>query len=145
MKFARKEYMQLKAQTGYAIRFLLYLSGKGHSTRKELVNELGINENFLTKIASYLWSKRWITSFAGGIGGFQLAERPENITLFEVLEVMEGTMKINHDLEESGYKKGRDKEDFCPVDQFYAGFQELTERYFSSITLKDLLESENCP
>jgi DNA-binding IscR family transcriptional regulator len=134
--------MKLKVQTNYAIHALLYLSRKECSTKKELMSVLGINENFLLKIERCLQNRKWIDTAADGTEEVRLTESPENITLLDVMEVTEGSMKGGPYLEgESGMEKPKAREG-TQLYSFYQGLQKLTERYFSSITLRDLLEAD---
>jgi Rrf2 family nitric oxide-sensitive transcriptional repressor len=133
--------MQLKTKTDYAIRVMLYLSDKKEGTRREMASALGINEYYFPKIIRPLRDKHWISSTTGSVGGFSLIEKPENITLLDIIETMEGSVKFSNFLEEEQcWSQNQSvKENARRVFQFY---QEHMERYFSSITLKGLLESE---
>jgi Rrf2 family protein len=130
--------MQLKTQTDYAIRIMLYLSEKGEGTRKEMAAVLGINEFYLPKIIKPLRDQKWIVSATGSTGGFTLTGKPDKITMLDIIEVMEGPIEFDH-IEEDGSQGSTMME---PVRKVYQTYQEHLKEYFSSITLADLLESE---
>jgi Rrf2 family protein len=88
--------MQLKRQTIYAIRILMYLARHKSASRNEMSDALGINEFYLPKIIKPLREKKWIISLTGRVGGFELVEKPENITLLEIIEVMEGGVNLSN-------------------------------------------------
>jgi Rrf2 family protein len=134
--------MQLKTQTDYAIRIMLYLSDKKEGTRKEMAAALGINEFYLPKITRPLRENQWISSLTGSDGGYRLTSRPENITLLDIIELMEGPVNIsqhlNQDSETPGVVAAHS------LRQVFQEYQEQVIKYFSSITLQDLLtQNEN--
>ena len=78
----------------YALQSVLYLalSPKGEMTNiKELTKALGIPYHFLGKIMQDLSRKGILTSQKGPHGGFALRRRPEQITLLQIVEAIDGT------------------------------------------------------
>ncbi len=129
--------MQLKIQTDYAIRILMHLTkNKGYSSRKELCTCLGIAGTWLP--VAPLLKTGWIASSYGPTGGYILVEDPKKITLLDVMEVMEDTIKMNRCLETDGFCS-RHAAKNCPVNQIYEAFQDIYEDYFMSVTIEDLL------
>lgn len=130
--------MQLKMQTDYAIRILLYLSQvKSPVVARELSTNLGIAGNYLPKITQQLRRIGWVESTSGINGGFRLLVRPEGISLLDVMQEMEGNVYINRCLETDTYCS-RNAATICPVHRLYMGFQSMMEWYFSSVTIADL-------
>jgi Rrf2 family protein len=120
---------------------MLYLSGKKNSTRREMAAALGINEYYLPKIIKPLRDRKWIISVTGSIGGFELVEKPENITLLDIMDVMEGGIKLVDNLEnEKFYSQKSTAGD--SVYRILQNYQDVAQKYFSSVTLRDLLESQ---
>jgi Rrf2 family protein len=100
---------------------------------------LGINEYYLPKIIKPMRDKKWITSMTGSVGGFILSGKPEEITLLDIIEVMEGPTEISLNLsEDRSYSWNSAVSD--SVQQVYQTYQAHVIQYFSSITLKDLLD-----
>lgn len=89
--------MVITRETDYAIRCVLYLSWKqGHLTMvDEIAREMTIPKSFLAKIVQKLTRANLIKSFRGVKGGFQLARKPEEISLLDVIEVMQGPVAMN--------------------------------------------------
>lgn len=132
--------MQLKTQTDYAIRVLLYLASKKVCvSTKEICASLGIAENYMP--TRPLRDKGWISSSYGAMGGYTLIRNPKEITLLDVMEVMEDTVKMNRCLEGDEYCS-RFAVGYCQVHKIYKTFQNFYEWYFSSITIADLLTPE---
>ena len=65
----------------------------------------------------------------------------KDITLGDVIRLMESTTKINRCLEDDAYCS-RKAVDFCAVRRYYAKVQEKLETQFFSISLKEILEQE---
>jgi Rrf2 family protein len=132
--------MQLKTKTDCAIRVMLFLSTKKESTRREMASALGINEYYLPKIVRPLRDMNWVASATGSEGGFRIIVEPENITLLDIIETMEGKLKVSTFLdEEQTYNHNISA--MNKVHQVFRRYQDQVEIYFSSITLKDLLDS----
>jgi len=81
-------------QCEYAIQGVLYLALKprGEMTSiKELTKRLGIPYHFLGKILQNLTRKGLLSSHKGPSGGFALGMPAQDITLFHIVEAVDGT------------------------------------------------------
>ncbi len=78
----------------YAIQSVLYLALKPRNERtsiRELASRLSIPYHFLGKILQRLTHKKLLVSYKGPAGGFALSMSPEEITLFHIVEAVDGT------------------------------------------------------
>jgi Rrf2 family protein len=87
--------MKLSARTEYACLAMLQLahdydSGEPVQIRR-IAGEHGIPARFLVQILLQLKSASLVASTRGASGGYRLARPPREISLAEVLDVMEGT------------------------------------------------------
>lgn len=134
--------MQLKTQTDYIIRILLYLAANsGLSSTQELSGQLGIKRSYLPKILNLMRKEGLILSETGVNGGYRIAKTPSSITLLELMKLSEDSVKINRCLEADRFCS-RDAAGSCAVYDVYAAYQEMAEWYFGSITIADLLEPD---
>lgn len=81
-------------QCEYAIQGVLYLALKpeGEMTSiKELTKRLDIPYHFLGKILQRLAQKGLLASLKGPTGGFALGKSPKDITLFDVVDAVDGS------------------------------------------------------
>lgn len=81
-------------QCEYAIQGVLYLALKpqGEMTSiKELTKRLDIPYHFLGKILQRLAQKGLLVSLKGPAGGFALSKLPKEITLFDVVDAVDGS------------------------------------------------------
>ena len=90
--------MQITHQADYAVRTILYLS-QLEPNRRVPTNEIArfnqIPPSFLTKIISQLAIAGLIHTSRGARGGVWLAKPPENISLLDVLQAIDGTLSLN--------------------------------------------------
>jgi Rrf2 family protein len=89
--------MQLSQSVTYALQSLLQLadSGKGVLiTRGKLAAQGRMPERFLLEVLHDLVKRGILRSTRGGGGGFALARRPEDITLLDVIEAVDGPFPV---------------------------------------------------
>jgi len=90
--------MKITRQADYAVRVTLYLSRRNNPkvvTVDEVSRECFIPKSFTAKIFQRL-SNAGITSSRRGVhGGFVLAKAPKDISLLEVVEVIDGPLEVN--------------------------------------------------
>lgn len=89
--------MQITRQTDYAIRCVLYLAE--HPDEVKVVDEIAkaksIPKVFLAKILQKLSKAGIVRSYRGVKGGFELAKRPKQISLLDIIEAIEGPVAMN--------------------------------------------------
>lgn len=89
--------MQITRETDYAIRCVYYLAGKAGEVTMvgEIARKMDTPKSFLAKILQKLARANIVQSFRGVKGGFQLARKPKEINLLEVIEAIQGPMVMN--------------------------------------------------
>lgn len=82
----------------YALQAVSYLASKPEGTLtsiKELTDKLEIPYHFLAKILQSLAYKKLLVSQKGPSGGFALGMPAKDITLFHIVEAIDGTDFLN--------------------------------------------------
>lgn len=131
--------MQLKVSTDYAIRIVLYAAiAKKIIPSRELSDKLGIPQSTVYKLGTKLNNSGIISITTGVRGGFLLKRRPEDVSLFDIINLFEPTTKINRCLEEDRYCSRFATED-CPVRKIYIKMQQHLEEDFKNTSIKDLI------
>ena len=131
--------MQINVTTDYAIRVVLYLALKNSITpSSEIASTMGIPKSYILKITNKLQDAGIAERIVGARGGFMLTKNPEKINLYEILKIMEPTMKINYCLEDDEYCS-RFATDNCPIRNFYTRLQNELESKLQEITVKMLI------
>lgn len=89
--------MKITAAVDYGIRALIYLA-KQDAGRVCLISEISreqdIPEKFLAKIMQSLSRGALVKSYRGVKGGFTLARAPEDVTLRDAVECIDGPVSI---------------------------------------------------
>lgn len=134
--------MQLKLTTDYAIRTMVYLAAQsGITSVAEIGNKMGISENYLMKVLKALKDAGLVAGYQGKRGGYAISRKPEEVSLWDIVEVMEGTTKINRCLEMDNFCS-RHGTHFCAIRKYYQQLQDQMEEYLSAITIDQVLKSE---
>ena len=90
--------MQITRQADYAVRAVLYLSRRGLGTRAstaQIAREQNIPLTFLAKIVSQLSAAGILRATRGAHGGVTLARSPDDISLLEIVEAIDGPLALN--------------------------------------------------
>jgi len=107
--------MQITRQADYAVRAVLYLAGLTNGRRaptSEIAREQRIPPSFLAKIVSQLSVAGVVQTSRGARGGVALARSPNDISLLEVIEAIDGPIMLNECVDDpSACFFGED----CPV------------------------------
>ncbi len=90
--------MQITRQADYAVRAMVYLAqlGPGHrAATSQIAKDKQIPPSFLAKIVSQLSVAGLLQTSRGARGGVSLAKSPEEITLLDVVEAIDGPILLN--------------------------------------------------
>jgi len=90
--------MQITRQADYALRainFLAHLEPNQRASTSQIAEEKSIPPSFLAKIISQLSIAGLIHTSRGARGGVSLARSPEQISILEVVEAIDGPVALN--------------------------------------------------
>jgi len=133
--------LKLHISTDYAIRIVLHLAQYAPRIISAPVasEELGIKYPFFTKVASALKKAEIIESVMGNSGGYRLAKDAADISLYDIICVMQGKICINRCLEEAGVcSRFGTESGQCPVHQILEDFQKDMIAKLKEQTIADL-------
>jgi len=131
--------LRITQECDYAIRIMVMLS---KLDEKEAVNAAYISESqnipsrFTVKILRKLVLSKLIKSRKGSNGGYSLTENPENITLLQVVEVIDGPVAVNKCVGDES-KCTLDKT-ACSISHIMMDINNHIVTKLKSISLKDL-------
>jgi len=97
--------MQITRQADYAVRAVLYLSHLGPEQRaatSQIAQEQRIPPSFLAKIVSQLSVAGILQTSRGARGGVSLARTPDQISILEVVEAIDGPILLNECVTDHG-------------------------------------------
>jgi Rrf2 family protein len=125
--------MQITRQADYAVRAVLYLAGLGEGGRAptgQIARKQHVPPSFLAKIVSQLSVAGVLHTSRGARGGVSLARPPSEISLLEVIEVIDGPVALNECVSDPDACAYRDD---CPVHDIWCEAQaELLQRLTST-------------
>jgi len=84
---------QMSTRGRYGVRLMVALAvnhGSGTSLLRDIARREGISEKYLGQIVIPLKAARLVVSQRGSHGGYSLARAPEDITVRDVVEAIEG-------------------------------------------------------
>lgn len=128
--------MRLTTSTDYALRTLMYLATIAErATAAQVAQLYGISTNHMAKVVNQLSRLGYIRSVRGIGGGIELAKKPTDISLGEVIEAFEGNM---HLLECVSTDDVCAIESFCKLKGVLAEAERVQLNYLNSVTLADV-------
>ena len=116
--------MQLTRAADYAVRVMIHLAGLPPGTRvsrSELSTSAECPEQFLCKVLQNLTRAGLVVSHRGNTGGFELEELHRNASLLEVVEAIEGPIRLNLCLNSD---HACNRQSWCPAHCVWAEAQE---------------------
>ena len=131
--------MQLTQAADYAVRAMIHLAGLPQATRvtlPDLASAIGSPAQFLSKVLQQMVKARLVVSQRGGGGGFQLAVDPEQVSLFQVVEAIEGPTALNRCLI-AGHSCNR--QSWCAAHFAWMEAQEAMVRVLQSASIARLV------
>ena len=134
--------MQITRQADYALRAILYLArldpGEKAAT-SQIAKEQQIPPSFLAKIISQLSIAGIIQTSRGARGGVNLARNPEEISLLDVVEAIDGPVTLNECVNNPSTCSFGDN---CPIHSIFCDAQAQLVKNLSEATFDKLLEME---
>lgn len=128
-------------RTDYGIRALVYLAGRpdGRVKAAEISEAMKIPTGFLHQVLQELQRARLVTSAPSRSGGYSLARAPEQITIREVVEALEGPIQA----EECALRGGPCHwEDVCALHWVWSSAQQALAMKLEAATLAQVAEDD---
>ncbi len=136
--------MQITRESDYAVRCLLYLKERGDafSAVGEISETMSIPRTFTSKILQKLTKAGIVRSVRGVGGGFTLNREPGKITLLDVIEAVEGPIKVNVCVID---RKSCDRVETCSVHHIWVKMRKDIRKWLESYNFSNIEEAENTP
>lgn len=133
--------MRLQITTDYAIRMMLFMAQQNGevSTAEAAAARLGMTHSYFSKIAWKIRMAGFLEAVKGPGGGYRIAKNPADITLYDIISVMEGDISINRCLDEDGFCS-RNAAQTCPVHKTLEALQNQMIDTLKSVSIHDLCD-----
>lgn len=117
--------------------------GLGPISLRSIAANQGISEHYLEQLISALRNAGFVTSMRGAQGGYILAKDPAEITVGDIIKVMEGPIALVDCLLAEAQKNPYcEKADVCVTRDVWAKVCASINEVLDSITLADLCKKE---
>ena len=134
MKLSTKGRYGVKAMVDLAINY-----GEQPISIKSISERQSISEYYLEQLFSSLRNAKLIKSVRGAQGGYILNRAPEEITIYDVINVLEGPIEVSDCLEDGACNNI----DCCATRLLWKKIKNSIDSVTSSITLKDIVDDYN--
>ena len=138
--------MKFQLTTDYAIRIIgfLYRNQGRLVTAQEVADEVSVTYQIFMKVSSQLKKGKLLKTTQGCMGGYSLVKRGEEISLYDIIELMEGPITVNRCLQNDRHCSG-DFTTVCPVHKTFADLQRTIINTLSEVHISDLWTLESSP
>ena len=127
----------------YAIRVMIDLAENDRGRYiplKDIAERLGISKKYLEIILREMVAGNLVVGSSGKGGGYKLCRKPEDYTLDEVLELMEGSLSPVACL--AAEENSCPRQAFCQTLPLWTEYDRLIHDFFHSRRLSDLLRPQ---
>lgn len=130
--------MQITRASDYAVRVMIHLAGlpPGSTVRQsELAQATAVPGHFLSKVLQQLVRSGFIRSHRGSCGGFALIVDTKSVSLLDIVEAIEGPIRLNQCVEEG---PSCERKPWCPAHQVWAEAQAAVVKVLGSASVAQL-------
>ena len=131
MKLSTKGRYGVKAMVDLAINY-----GNEPVSIKSISQRQNISEYYLEQLFSTLRKAELIKSIRGAQGGYVLNKEPKDITVHDIIELLEGPVEISNCLTDFSCANTEE----CPTRLLWKKLKESIDSVTKSITLQDMVD-----
>ena len=134
--------MKVSTKGRYGLRFMLDLAGhsdSGNVKLKDIALRQAISEKYLWQIVTPLKTAGLISSTMGPGGGYTVAKAPTEITLRDILDVLEGGGGLVHCVTKPSACV---RSDACVSREIWGEVNAKIAAVMDSVTLKDMVDKQ---
>ncbi len=136
--------LELSRKSDYALRAVIYLAriSDDHFGRvSEIAKAKDVPQAFLAQILPLLANHGLVKSKQGAHGGYALARSPEAISFLDIIESVEGPLRLNKCVE--GQHDDCSILDSCEMQHVWNQAQTQMVAFLRGVTMADMLEAPN--
>ena len=138
--------LELSRKSDYALRAVIYLariSSDRYGRVSEIAKAKNIPQAFLAQILPLLANRGVVKSQQGAHGGYALARSPNDISFLEVIESVEGPLRLNKCVD--GQHDDCTILDSCEMLHVWNQAQSQMVDFLGGVTMADMLAAPNHP
>lgn len=132
--------MKISTRGRYGLRILIDIALYDLASKPRMVREIaenqGISEKYISHLIIDLRKAGFIKSIRGAGGGYRLAKSPQQIKLLDIIEVMEGTINLVNCTEKNQICQ---RSVLCPTKDIWLQISQEFRTVLAKYTLQDFL------
>lgn len=135
--------MRLSTRGRYGLKAMYQLAlhyGEGPIALNIIAEKQGLSENYLEQLVSTLRKEGLLSSVRGAQGGYMLAKMPGDITVGDILRVLEGDMAPTDCVTDDN--TDCEREESCVTKLVWMQIKDSINSVIDSITLEDMLNEQ---
>ena len=135
--------MKISTKGRYGLTLMISLAkkeGQGYVSLKSIAEENNLSDLQLEQLVGTLRNAGLIRSVRGAKGGYSLTRNPKNITIKNIIDVVEGPISISDCIEKDANCDNLDK---CATRVLWVKIRDAIDNIFSSVTLQDIIDEHN--
>ncbi|MEW6228893.1 MAG: Rrf2 family transcriptional regulator [Bacillota bacterium] len=133
--------MKLSTRGRYGVRAMYDLAlhyGEGPVSLKATAERQMVSEHYLEQLMGGLRRAGLVTSSRGAQGGYELARPPGEITIGDIIRVLEGSIDPAECVAEGDASDACERADECTMRLVWKKLKDCMNRVLNSISLEDL-------
>jgi len=137
--------MRLSTKGRYGLKAMFELAlhyGEGPIPLNNVAEEQRISENYLEQLVATLKKNGLLESVRGAQGGYYLAKSPSEITVGNILRVLEGNMAPADCVMDSD-DTNCERAEYCVTKLVWTKIRDSINDVVDSITLQDMIDEHN--
>lgn len=134
--------MKLSTKGRYGVKAALHLAlnyNNEHISIKSIAEKINVSEYYLEQLFSQLRRAGIVRSIRGAHGGYTLSRPPNEVTVYDIIEVLEGSIEISDCIEDTTCNNS----DSCATRLLWIRFKESIDGVLKSTTLQDMVDDYN--
>ena len=132
--------MKISTRGRYGLRILIDIALYDLASKPRMVREIaenqGISEKYISHLIIDLRKAGFIKSIRGAGGGYRLSKSPQQIKLLDIIEVMEGTINLVNCTEKNQICQ---RSVLCPAKDIWLQISQEFRTVLAKYTLQDFL------
>ncbi|MDY6844448.1 MAG: RrF2 family transcriptional regulator [Thermodesulfobacteriota bacterium] len=134
--------MRMSTRGRYGVRAMVELAlnyEKGPLLLKDLAKKQEISPRYLDQLITPLRTAGLVKNIKGAGGGYTLAKHPSQITLGDVLHVLEGSTAFVDCVDDSTLCP---RANICAIHDVWGRVKEAVDNIFDSLTLEEMIHQQ---
>lgn len=135
--------MQMNLECDYAIRIVDVIANAQTRIDAKTISERSyVSLRFSLKILHKLVTNGIVVSFMGTNGGYELAKSPKDISLYDIVYVIDGEYRFNRCIDDDYICSRHGKDKLCQFHNIYCEITDYTVKKLKSYTFDMFLDTK---